>query len=877
MYAAVNFAATETTSIPASVITWSHAPGSVFPVGTTTVTATATNIIGVSACSFTVTVNDQQAPVISCPANATVDCNADISTEGMGSATATDNCTVSTSILITYTDVNTQNSSATNAGHYNYVVTRTWKAMDAAGNFSQCTQTITVRDVTAPVITCPADVTINCDGDKTPAGTGSATATDNCMDGNLITISYTDVSTQVISPNDAGHYNYSITRTWKATDAAGNFSTCVQTITVHDVSGPVITCPANINVNSLPGQCQATVIVTSPAVTDNCTTLQLGNGLNFDGVNDVAAVAASSVINTENQGKRTVEVYFRVNDKSISSRKQVIWEEGGNSNGVNIYVFNNRLYYGVYSLGQDWNGTWLSTPNIQSGQWHNAVLVYDGTLVTGRLKAYLDGNLVASADAGADLGSVINIHPNSNAVGALSQNGIFHDGVQLLNLGHFFGGDIDEIRLWTIARTAAELQSTNTKQLQGNEPGLVLYDFNQGTACGNNPGEDEMQDRSTTQPTPLNGTMQGFALTGGCTSNWTNGSPALNSSITLTNSYTHTSDASGTYPVGTTEVVWTATDAVGNTSTCTQAITVADDQPPVAICKPATVYLDANGTAAVSVTEINNGSNDICGPVTLSIGGGTGTICGTIGEGYDLVMTAPAGAVFTKILFAKAGLPAGACGAFTTTYCHSPNSKSIVEGYALGHNTFTINADRNLFGDYCNGIYKRLYVQAEYTMGQIFDCSNRGANNVTLTVTDASGNTANCTAVVTVLDTIRPIITCPGNINIIATSAAGAVVNYDTPVATVDRDPRRELLVDRRLRRLDAFAARQRRAGGQQELLRPRPNRQRGRVAGCLFRADAAAVRRQQLDSHAARQGVVHHPAPLRAAGGLHGQDLEAE
>ncbi|WP_220092301.1 hypothetical protein, partial [Aequorivita sp. CIP111184] len=45
-----------------------------------------------------------------------------------------------------------------------------------------------------------------------------------------------------------------------------------------------------------------------------------------------------------------------------------------------------------------------------------------------------------------------------------------------------------------------------------------------------------------------------------------------------------------------------------------------------------------------------------------------------------------------------------------------------------------------------------------------FDCSNVGTNNVVLTVTDNNGNVSTCTAVVTVEDTIAPIIACPANI-----------------------------------------------------------------------------------------------------------------
>jgi len=65
-------------------ITYEPAQGSFFPIGTTTVTATATNSLGESAsCDFTVTVTDDEDPVISCPEDITVTaekglCEADV-------------------------------------------------------------------------------------------------------------------------------------------------------------------------------------------------------------------------------------------------------------------------------------------------------------------------------------------------------------------------------------------------------------------------------------------------------------------------------------------------------------------------------------------------------------------------------------------------------------------------------------------------------------------------------------------------------------------------------------------------------------------------------------------------------------------------------
>lgn len=69
----VTFPAATGTGSPAPTFTYSPASGSLFPMGTTIVTATATNVCGAANCTFTVTVNDGQLPVISAqPANRTV-------------------------------------------------------------------------------------------------------------------------------------------------------------------------------------------------------------------------------------------------------------------------------------------------------------------------------------------------------------------------------------------------------------------------------------------------------------------------------------------------------------------------------------------------------------------------------------------------------------------------------------------------------------------------------------------------------------------------------------------------------------------------------------------------------------------------------------
>jgi hypothetical protein len=216
--------------------------GATFNKGVTTVTITAVNACGDDQCTFDVTVDDTEDPIVSCPASATVSCDASTAPANTGSAAATDNC----SATVSYSDVSGQDSNPANAGHYNYTIARTWTATDAANNTASCVQTITVQDVTAPSVTCPANATVSC---KTSVSdNGSATGADNCSS---VAISHSDNSTQDANPANAGHYSYTITRTWTATDISGNSSNCAQVITVNALNNAAIAVnPVNtINAN----------------------------------------------------------------------------------------------------------------------------------------------------------------------------------------------------------------------------------------------------------------------------------------------------------------------------------------------------------------------------------------------------------------------------------------------------------------------------------------------------------------------------------------------------------------------------------------------------------------------------------------------------
>jgi gliding motility-associated-like protein len=86
-----------------------------------------------------------------------------------------------------------------------------------------------------------------------------------------------------------------------------------------------------------------------------------------------------------------------------------------------------------------------------------------------------------------------------------------------------------------------------------------------------------------------------------------------NATDNCTNNLTITNNAPATYPLGTTTVTWTITDAAGNVTTVDQTVTVIDETAPVVLLASTTVILDANGSATITFQDLDNGSTDNCG------------------------------------------------------------------------------------------------------------------------------------------------------------------------------------------------------------------------------------------------------------------------
>jgi hypothetical protein len=227
--------------------------GSCFPVGTTQVTAIATDVNGFTAqCSFNVTVNDCEDPVLTCPPVVTVcndpgQCCAAVNLDSLVSAT--DNCGATLTI-------DPPSGTCFQVG----TTPVTAIATDAAGHTSQCTFDVNVNDCEAPVVTCPADITVCNDATQCSAVVNFTTsATDNCP----------GVSSVCVPASGSTFPVGTTAVTCTATDAAGHISQCSFNVTVNDCEAPSITCPGDITVCNDAGQCAAEVNFTVTS-SDNC-------------------------------------------------------------------------------------------------------------------------------------------------------------------------------------------------------------------------------------------------------------------------------------------------------------------------------------------------------------------------------------------------------------------------------------------------------------------------------------------------------------------------------------------------------------------------------------------------------------------------------
>ncbi len=247
--AVATYSASATDAVGVASLTYSAASGSTFAIGSTPVTVTAKDAAGnTSTSTFTITVKDTTAPVITVPANQILEATSAVGAVATYSASATDAVGVAS---LTY-------SAASGSTFAIGTTTVTVTAKDAAGNTSTGTFTVKVQDTTAPVITAPANQTLEATSAAGAVATFAGSATDAV---GVTSLTYSPASGTTFALGTT-------TVTVTARDAAGNTSTATFTITVRDTTAPVISSLTTNAPNLWPPNHKMVAVAVSPTATD---------------------------------------------------------------------------------------------------------------------------------------------------------------------------------------------------------------------------------------------------------------------------------------------------------------------------------------------------------------------------------------------------------------------------------------------------------------------------------------------------------------------------------------------------------------------------------------------------------------------------------
>ena len=193
--------------------------------------------------------------------------------------------------------------------------------------------------------------------------------------------------------------------------------------------------------------------------------------------------------------------------------------------------------------------------------------------------------------------------------------------------------------------------------------------------------------------------------------------------------------------IGVQTVILTATDVNGNTTNATASVTVVDSLVPTVLTQDITLSIGADGNASILPQDVDAGTTDNC-DFTLSLSQ-TDFNCATLGENI-VTLTATDGS----------GNSASTEAVVTVVDAIGPAINAVPIEVQLDENGQASISAADVEGsiaDNC-GVTTVTIAQTDFT------CEDLGSNAVTVTATDINGNTTTGTLTVTVIDIIPPIV-----------------------------------------------------------------------------------------------------------------------
>ncbi len=694
----------------------------------------------------TITVLDTTSPTFTVPSDitiykndtcgfiATVDITGDVSDEA-------DNC--SSELEATFEDEEKEGACADEL-----IIERTWSLTDDCENTTQKVQVITVKDTISPTVSCSAEVdnnlfvNENCEVEL-PSYIDTASITDNCTDASEIKLY------QIPEPGTMLSGSESPIEVWVyAEDACGNIDSCSVNVTLNDTIPPVVECPENDSIplnencvvliprysfNTLSDNCtdSTQLIVTQlplagTAITENTTVTLYAQDLSgnmescsFEVIpyaiefDEISCPSDTTIYVDENCDAAIPELEPEINFASCSEfTNSYTWEQSPSADSI----------VGV--------GTYPVTLNVFREQELVQSCTINITVEDNTPPAIAcPEDDVVSVDEDCeytleDYTSQIEVSDNCTVTEEITLTQVPIAGTLLE--GH---GTVQTI--WIYAEDAYQnIDSCSfTVTLEDNIPPVV--------AC---PDDQEL---------PLNEVCEIVIPSFGFVSSSDNCTLTENLEVTQ-------SPIAGTVVTETTQITLTATDEAGNSSSCSfNVIPIITDVTTV-VC-PDDINADADENCEYVIPELNPVINPasctelenftvIQSPVAGTvIGLGNTSVTIEVYEGEELIETC------TVNISVEDNSIDVRCPDDVTL---EANAQCQVE---VPDFTSEIEITEN-----CTAIDDVVVTQSPVAGTLV----GLGTTTVTITVSDESGNTANCSVDVTVVDSTNPTIVCPANIEL---------------------------------------------------------------------------------------------------------------
>jgi large repetitive protein len=711
------------------VVSCTPASGTLFAAGTTPtpVTCTATDATGnVSSASFNVTVTDTTPPTL-------VGLSGDITAE----ATGADGATVSyTSPTATDAIDPNPSVSCTPASDLVFAIGTTpvtCSATDASGNSVSASFNVIVQDTTAPALTLPAPITAEASDSNGAVVSFTASAND------LVDGSVTPVCDRV-SPDTFALGDTTVT--CSATDSRGNSSSGSFLVTVVDTTLPVLTLPSDISVEA---SSAAGAVVTFEATASDTVSGNLAvscnpaSGSTFGVGTTPVSCSATDGSGNNSTGSFTVTVSDST-APTLSNMPGNITAEAASADGATVTftsptasdandpnptVTCTPTSGGVFPLGDTTVSCTASDASGNTSAAQTFVVSVVDTTAPGL--SIPDGTL--SAEATSSEGATVTFDATANDLVDSSV----------------------EISCTPASGSSFAFGTTSVTCTATDDSGNTATDSFDVLVVDTTAPALTVPANASAEATSSSGAVVTFE--GATATDAADANPAVTCSA-----------ASGdTFPLGTTSVSCTATDASGNSSTGSFSVTVSDTTAPT-LADLSNVAAEANAVGGATVSYTSPAASDLVDP-------NPAVTCTPVSDGFF-----PLGDTTVSCASSDAAGNSSPAKTFSVSVVDTTDPVLSVPGDINTEATSASGAAVEFSATATDIADADVTVSCAPASGSTFA---KGTTPVTCTATDDSGNSSEDSFSVTVGDSNAPVLSLPGDISVEATGSNGATVTFE--------------------------------------------------------------------------------------------------